>query len=190
MEPLDDETVPLYTVGQVAQMLQVQQAFLRRLDEFGVVRPSRSAGGQRRYSRTEVTAVRYVVRLAGEGMTLAAIGHRVLGERCGMYHALSAAVPQDATARVEAEAGRRGWALQVFDAGEFSDPRYRLSWSGRLIPPGLLFLIATSWVWLPGTSLMPFAWMAVLYVKIVDLVLSFFLFFLIPFAGQARALLS
>src|SRR6516225_5813750 len=58
-------------------MLEVQQAFLRRLDEFDVVRPSRSAGGQRRYSRTEVTVVRYVAQLCDEGMTLAAV-RRVL----------------------------------------------------------------------------------------------------------------
>ena len=77
MLPFDDENLPLFTVGQVAQMLEVQHAFLRRLDEFGVVRPSRSSGGQRRYSRTEVTVVRYVAQLADEGMTLAAI-RRVL----------------------------------------------------------------------------------------------------------------
>ncbi len=77
MLPFDDENLPLFTVGQVAQMLEVQQAFLRRLDEFGVVRPTRSSGGQRRYSRTEVTVVRYVAQLADEGMTLAAI-RRVL----------------------------------------------------------------------------------------------------------------
>ncbi len=58
-------------------MLEVQQAFLRRLDEFGVVRPSRSTGGQRRYSRLEVTVVQYVAQLADEGMTLSAI-RRVL----------------------------------------------------------------------------------------------------------------
>jgi MerR family transcriptional regulator, heat shock protein HspR len=75
--PFDDEDLPLFTVGQVSQMLEVQQAFLRRLDEFDVVRPSRSTGGQRRYSRTEVTVVRYVSQLADEGMTLAAI-RRVL----------------------------------------------------------------------------------------------------------------
>jgi MerR family transcriptional regulator, heat shock protein HspR len=75
--PFEDENLPLFTVGQVAQMLEVQQAFLRRLDEFGVVRPSRSSGGQRRYSRTEITIVRYVSQLAEEGMTLAAI-RRVL----------------------------------------------------------------------------------------------------------------
>ena len=77
MFPFEDENLPLFTVGQVAEMLEVQQAFLRRLDEFEVVRPSRSAGGQRRYSRTEVTVVRYVAQLADEGMTLAAI-RRVL----------------------------------------------------------------------------------------------------------------
>lgn len=77
MLPFDDENLPLFTVGQVAQMLEVQQAFLRRLDEFGVVRPSRSTGGQRRYSRMEVTVVQYVAQLADEGMTLAAI-RRVL----------------------------------------------------------------------------------------------------------------
>ncbi len=75
--PLDDANMPLFTVGQVSEMLAVQQAFLRRLDEFRVVRPSRSAGGQRRYTRNEIVAVRYVVELMGDGLTLAAI-RRVL----------------------------------------------------------------------------------------------------------------
>ena len=71
--PFEDEDLPLFTVGQVSGMLEVQQAFLRRLDEFGVVRPSRSDGGQRRYSRREIVTVQYVVRLTSEGMTLAAV---------------------------------------------------------------------------------------------------------------------
>jgi MerR family transcriptional regulator, heat shock protein HspR len=75
--PLDDANMPLFTVGQVSEMLEVQQAFLRRLDEFRVVRPSRSAGGQRRYTRNEIVAVRYVVELIDDGLTLAAI-RRVL----------------------------------------------------------------------------------------------------------------
>jgi len=74
---LDDENMPLFTVGQVAEMLEVQQAFLRRLDEFQVVRPSRSAGGQRRYSRSEMVVVQYVVELMDDGLTLAAV-RRVL----------------------------------------------------------------------------------------------------------------
>jgi MerR family transcriptional regulator/heat shock protein HspR len=71
--PLDDENRPLFTVGQVSEMLEIQQAFLRRLDEYSVVTPSRSAGNQRRYSRREVTVVQYVVNLVEEGMTLAAV---------------------------------------------------------------------------------------------------------------------
>ena len=71
--PFEDEDLPLFTVGQVSGMLEVQQAFLRRLDEFDVVRPSRSDGGQRRYSRREIVTVQYVVRLTSEGMTLAAV---------------------------------------------------------------------------------------------------------------------
>ena len=75
--PLDDENLPLFTVGQVAGMLEIQQAFLRRLDEFRVVRPSRSAGGQRRYTRNEMVVVRYVVELIDDGLTLSAV-RRVL----------------------------------------------------------------------------------------------------------------
>jgi MerR family transcriptional regulator/heat shock protein HspR len=75
--PLDDANMPLFTVGQVAEMLEVQHAFLRRLDEFQVVRPSRSAGGQRRYTRNEIVVVRYVVELIDGGLTLPAI-RRVL----------------------------------------------------------------------------------------------------------------
>jgi DNA-binding transcriptional MerR regulator len=73
MEPFDDENVPLYTVGQVAQMLAVKQAFLRRVDELQVVSPQRSAGGQRRYTRIEIRVIQQVATMADEGMTMAAI---------------------------------------------------------------------------------------------------------------------
>jgi MerR family transcriptional regulator/heat shock protein HspR len=75
--PLDDANRPLFTVGQVSEMLEVQQAFLRRLDDFSVVSPSRSAGGQRRYTRNEIIIVRYVVGLIDDGLTLPAV-RRVL----------------------------------------------------------------------------------------------------------------
>jgi len=75
--PFDDENLPLFTVGQVSQMLEIQQAFLRRLDQLRVVQPTRSAGGQRRYTRREITVVQYVVNLVDEGMTLPGV-RRVL----------------------------------------------------------------------------------------------------------------
>ena len=71
--PIDDENAPLYAVGQVASMLGVQPAFLRRLDVEQVVQPARSDGGQRRYSRAEIVQVERVSRMAGEGISLAGI---------------------------------------------------------------------------------------------------------------------
>jgi DNA-binding transcriptional MerR regulator len=73
MEPFDDENIPLYTVGQVADMLSLKQAFLRRIDELQVVSPRRSAGRQRRYTRVEIRVIRQVATMADEGMTLPAI---------------------------------------------------------------------------------------------------------------------
>jgi MerR family transcriptional regulator/heat shock protein HspR len=71
--PLDDEHAPLYTVGQVAEMLEVKQSFLRRVDELRVVSPQRSPGGQRRYTRYEIRVMQQVVTMADEGITLQAI---------------------------------------------------------------------------------------------------------------------
>jgi DNA-binding transcriptional MerR regulator len=71
--PIDDHQAPLYTVGQVSSMLDVQPAFLRRLESEDLVRPGRSVGGQRRYSRAEIDRVARVNELAGEGLTLAGI---------------------------------------------------------------------------------------------------------------------
>jgi MerR family transcriptional regulator/heat shock protein HspR len=69
----DDEHAALFTVGQVATMLDVRHAFLRRIDEFRVVSPRRSPGGQRRYSRYEIDLVRQVVSMMDEGISLPAI---------------------------------------------------------------------------------------------------------------------
>ena len=73
MEPFEDENVPLYTVGQVAEMLSLKQAFLRRIDELQVVSPQRSACRQRRYTRIEIRVIQQVATMADEGMTMTAI---------------------------------------------------------------------------------------------------------------------
>ena len=73
MELFDDENAPLYTVGQVAEMLSLKQAFLRRIDELRVVSPQRSAGRQRRYTRVEIRVIQQVATMADEGLTLPAI---------------------------------------------------------------------------------------------------------------------
>ncbi len=60
-----------------------------------------------------------------DSLTLAAAAHAAVGARAAMYHARSAAVPQEATARVADLAAARGWRLEVFDAGEFASVDYR-----------------------------------------------------------------
>jgi DNA-binding transcriptional MerR regulator len=68
---LPDDAAPLYTVSQAAQLLDMQPAFIRRLDTEGVVIPARSSGGQRRYSRHEIDHIAALAGLMSEGMTLA-----------------------------------------------------------------------------------------------------------------------
>jgi MerR family transcriptional regulator, heat shock protein HspR len=102
--PFDDENVPLYTVGQVADMLAVKQAFLRRVDELRVVSPQRSAGGQRRYTRVEIRVIQQVASMADEGMTMTAIRRiieleRQLAEVSRHRDELAAALEQVSTER-------------------------------------------------------------------------------------------
>jgi DNA-binding transcriptional MerR regulator len=73
VEPFEDENIPLFTVGQVADMLSLKQAFLRRIDDLQVVSPQRSAGRQRRYTRVEIRIIQQVATMADEGITLTAI---------------------------------------------------------------------------------------------------------------------
>lgn len=54
----------------------------------------------------------------------------------------------------------------------FFDPGYRTTWQVRVFPPVLLVAILTSWIWLPGTTLLPGSLM-MLVDKTVDLVLAF-----------------
>jgi MerR family transcriptional regulator, heat shock protein HspR len=69
---LDDPDYPAYTTGQAAAALGVQQAFLRSLDAARAVRPQRSAGGHRRYSRSQLRSALRIRELFDQGHTLAA----------------------------------------------------------------------------------------------------------------------
>ncbi|MFD2415309.1 MerR family transcriptional regulator [Amycolatopsis pigmentata] len=75
---LDDEDYPAFTTGQAARMLGVQEAFLRSLDAADVVRPDRSDGGHRRYSRRQLALVVRVREQLDEGHTLASAA-RIVG---------------------------------------------------------------------------------------------------------------
>jgi len=69
---LDDPDYPAYTTGRAAEVLSVQQAFLRALDSAGAVTPERTAGGRRRYTRRQLVFAARIRELFDQGHTLAA----------------------------------------------------------------------------------------------------------------------
>jgi len=83
---------------------------------------------------TQLAALDGVLRSIGEvavavsggidSLTLAAAARRALAGRVSMFHAVSPAVPPEATERTRQVAAREGWRLTVLDAGEFGDRDY------------------------------------------------------------------
>jgi uncharacterized protein len=71
----------------------------------------------------ETGALAVAVSGGVDSMTLAVVAHR-MNNQCQMYHALSPAVPEQATNRVKHYADIEGWNLNLIDAGEIHDPEY------------------------------------------------------------------
>ena len=72
LDDLDDPDYPAYTTGRAAEVLGVQQAFLRSLDAAKAVVPQRTVGGRRRYSRRQLALAARIRKLLDQGYTLAA----------------------------------------------------------------------------------------------------------------------
>jgi pyridinium-3,5-biscarboxylic acid mononucleotide sulfurtransferase len=101
-----------------------------------MTRPSDSLGFQGRHESGSVAARLAAVLSNMEGplavavsggvdsVTLATFTHRAGGGRVEMFHAVSPAVPEEATARVRELAANEGWRLRIVDAGEFADANY------------------------------------------------------------------
>jgi MerR family transcriptional regulator/heat shock protein HspR len=100
VDRLDDEDYPAMTMGQAAELLDVQPAFLRSLDAAGVLTPVRSGGGHRRYSRRQLVLATRMRVLFDEGLNLEAAARIV-----ALQDELSAARAR--IAELEAEVGRR-----------------------------------------------------------------------------------
>ncbi len=71
LSDLDDEDYPACTTGRAAELLGVQQAFLRSLDTADVLVPHRSSGGHRRYSRRQLGVAQRFRTLFDDGHPLA-----------------------------------------------------------------------------------------------------------------------
>jgi DNA-binding transcriptional MerR regulator len=73
--------VALYSIGAVARMTGVPVGTLRTWeDRYALVVASRSAGGQRRYSRDQLAQLMFVAREVNEGMS-PGDAHRLLADR-------------------------------------------------------------------------------------------------------------
>jgi len=71
---------PVYSIGAVAQMLELPASTLRAWEErYGVIVPYRSGGSQRLYSRHQLELLRFIKRQIESGMS-AADAHRVLSQ--------------------------------------------------------------------------------------------------------------
>jgi DNA-binding transcriptional MerR regulator len=71
----------IYSIGAVERMLGIPAATVRNWEErYGLVRPERSAGGHRLYTRAQVEQLRFVKERLDRGLQPAE-AHRLLGEQ-------------------------------------------------------------------------------------------------------------
>jgi DNA-binding transcriptional MerR regulator len=76
-----ERTVPLFSIGAVARMLDLSAATIRTWEtRYGFVVPQRSGGGQRLYSRDQVDQLRFVKEEVDSGRRPGE-AHRLLAER-------------------------------------------------------------------------------------------------------------
>lgn len=100
---LDDPDFPALTMSQAAELLGVQAAFLRSLDSSGALQPHRSAGGHRRYSRTQLGLAARLRGLLDDGHPLAS-AETIVGLQDQLADARAdAARLRDATTRLRAD---------------------------------------------------------------------------------------
>ena len=68
-----DRDTPVYVISVAAELAGMHAQTLRQYDRLGLVTPSRTRGGGRRYSSRDIDRLREVQRLSGEGVSLAGI---------------------------------------------------------------------------------------------------------------------
>jgi DNA-binding transcriptional MerR regulator len=73
--------LPIYSIGAVERMLDIPAATIRNWEErYGLVKPERSDGGHRLYTRAQVEQLRFVKEGLDRGLQPAE-AHRLLGEQ-------------------------------------------------------------------------------------------------------------
>lgn len=77
-DPLDDDHYPAYTMGRAAELIGATPGFLRALGETGLIAPTRSDGGHRRYSRHQLRLAVRARELVDQGTPVEA-ACRIIG---------------------------------------------------------------------------------------------------------------
>ena len=73
--------VSIYSIGAVERMLDIPAATIRNWEErYGLVKPERSGGGHRLYTRAQIEQLRFVMEGLARGLQPAE-AHRLLGEQ-------------------------------------------------------------------------------------------------------------
>jgi hypothetical protein len=67
VQRLEDDDYPAYTMGRATELIGATPAFLRAVEQAGLITPQRSGGGHRRYSRHQLRLVSRVRALADAG---------------------------------------------------------------------------------------------------------------------------
>ena len=114
----DDDT-PVFVISVAAELAGMHAQTLRQYDRMGLVTPSRTRGGGRRYSQRDVAMLREVQRLSQEeGISLPGIA-RIL-ELENQVEALRARV-DELTAQLEAVEAASGRTARVFSVSPTGD---------------------------------------------------------------------
>lgn len=105
-----DPDAPLFTVTVAARLAEMHPQTLRGYDKLGLVVPQRTKGRGRRYTLRDVSKLRTVAQLSGEGINLEGI-RRILALQAQVesLHEQNARLMQ-ILSRPEAQAARRTWA--------------------------------------------------------------------------------
>jgi len=123
----DDET-PVFVISVAAELAGMHAQTLRQYDRLGLVTPSRTRGGGRRYSQRDVVLLREVQRLSQEeGVSLAGIARILELERQvdGLQSRL-----REVQAELEGVRNDTGQGGRVFSVSSAGDV-YAVRWGER-----------------------------------------------------------
>jgi pyridinium-3,5-biscarboxylic acid mononucleotide sulfurtransferase len=108
--------------------IRIGLALVTKRSEFPEIQADQASGSVQARLAAVLSAIegRLAVAVSGgvDSVTLATFAHRAAGSRAEVFHAVSPAVPEEATGRVKRLAADQGWRLRIVDAREFADESY------------------------------------------------------------------